>query len=283
MSQVSENKSEIVEQTVDLLNKYNVIAAANLFKVQSGMLMDMRKSLRGQLEIKAVKNTLMRISMEKAQKDGIKDWIKAIEGANVFLFTNGNPFKLAMTLDKSKAQVFAKAGDKALEDITVPAGNTGISPGPMIAKFGTLGIKTRIESGNIWVTQDTLAANKGDIINADLADLLQRLNIKAAYMGLSLKAVYENGVVIPGSALLINLPEYTSKLMQAYNNAFQVAIGAAYLTPVTASSIINMTYQNAKKIAVEAGYITPETAPDLIAKVNAQAQNLKSKLDKIQQ
>lgn len=283
MSQVSENKSEIVEQTVDLLNKYNVIAAANLFKVQSGMLMDMRKSLRGQLEIKAVKNTLMRISMEKAQKDGIKDWIKAIEGANVFLFTNGNPFKLAMTLMKSKAQVFAKAGDKALEDITVPAGNTGISPGPMIAKFGTLGIKTRIESGNIWVTQDTLAANKGDIINADLADLLQRLNIKAAYMGLSLKAVYENGVVIPGSALLINLPEYTSKLMQAYNNAFQVAIGAAYLTPVTASSIINMAYQNAKKIAVEAGYITPETAPDLIAKVNAQAQNLKSKLDKIQQ
>lgn len=283
MSQVSENKSEIVEQTVDLLNKYNVVAAANLFKVQSGMLMDMRKSLRGQLEIKAVKNTLMRISMEKAQKEGIKEWIQAIEGPNVFLFTNGNPFKLAMTLDKSKAQVFAKAGDKALEDITIPAGNTGISPGPMIAKFGTLGIKTRIESGNIWVTQDTLVASKGDVINADLADLLQRLNIKAAYMGLSLKAVYENGAVIPGSALLINQSEYTSKLMQAYNNAFQVAIGAAYLTPVTASSIINVAYQNAKKIAVEAGYITKETAPDLIAKVNAQAQSLKSKIDKIQQ
>jgi large subunit ribosomal protein L10 len=282
MSQISEIKTEIVESTVDLLNKYNVIAAADLFKVQSGMLMDMRKSLRGQLEIRAIKNTLMRISMEKAQKEGIKDWVKAIEGPNVFLFTNGNPFKLAMTLEKSKAQVFAKAGDKALTDITIPAGNTGISPGPMIAKFGTLGIKTRIESGNIWVQQDTHVANKDDVINADLADLLQRLNIKAAYMGLSLKAVYEKGSVIPGSALQINLPDYTSKLMQAYGNAFQIAIQTAYVTSITANSIIGIAFQNAKKVAVEANYLTKETASDLIAKANAQAQNLKTKIDKLQ-
>ena len=282
MSQISEIKTEIVESTVELLNKYNVIAAANLFKIQSGMLMDMRKSLRGQLEIRAIKNTLMRISMEKAQKEGIKEWIKAIEGPNVFLFTNGNPFKLAMTLEKSKAQVFAKAGDKALTDITIPAGNTGISPGPMIAKFGTLGIKTRIESGNIWVQQDTHVANKDDIINADLADLLQRLNIKAAYMGLSLKAVYEKGSVIHGSALQINLPDYASKLMQAYNNAFKIAVQAAYVTPITVNNIIIMAFQNAKKVAVESGYITKETAPELIAKANAQAQNLKIKIDKLQ-
>lgn len=281
MSQISEIKTEIVESTVELLNKYNVIAAANLFKIQSGMLMDMRKSLRGQLEIRAIKNTLMRISMEKAQKEGIKEWVKAIEGPNVFLFTNGNPFKLAMTLEKSKAQVFAKAGDKALTDITIPAGNTGISPGPMIAKFGTLGIKTRIESGNIWVQQDTQVANKDDIINADLADLLQRLNIKAAYMGLSLKAVYEKGSVIHGSALQINLPDYTSKLMQAYSNAFKIAVQATYVTPITANNIIIMAFQNAKKVAVEAGYITKETATDLIAKANAQALNLKIKIDKL--
>ena len=61
MSQVSEQKAAVVEKTVDLLKKYDVIAAADLFKVQSGMLMDLRKSLRGQLEIKTIKNTLMRI------------------------------------------------------------------------------------------------------------------------------------------------------------------------------------------------------------------------------
>ena len=130
MSQVSEQKAAVVEQTMKLLKKYDVIAAADLNKVQSGMLMDLRKSLRGQLEIKTVKNTLMRISMEKAEKPATTEFIKAVAGQNMFLFTNGNPFKLAMNLEKSKVESFAKAGDKALKELTIPAGNTGSARAP---------------------------------------------------------------------------------------------------------------------------------------------------------
>jgi large subunit ribosomal protein L10 len=279
MSTVTEQKTQVVEQTVDLLNKYEVIAAANLFKIQSGMLMDLRKSLRGQIEVRAVKNTLMRISMEKAQKKSIPEFIKAIEGQNVFLFSNGNPFKLALQLEKNKVQVFAKAGDKALKEVVVLAGNTGISPGPMISKFSSLGIKTRIESGNIWVISDTPVIQKGEEITNDLADLLQRLGIKAAQMGLSLKAVYENGEIIPGDMLLIDLPSYKKQLGIAYSNAFQLVLQAAYVSPETAPSLLAMAFQNAKKVAVEAGYFSPETATDLIAKANAQAASLKAKID----
>jgi large subunit ribosomal protein L10 len=279
MSTVTEQKTQVVEQTVDLLNKYEVIAAANLFKIQSGMLMDLRKSLRGQIEVRAVKNTLMRISMEKAQKKSIPEFIKAIEGQNVFLFSNGNPFKLALQLEKNKVQVFAKAGDKALKEVVVLAGNTGISPGPMISKFSSLGIKTRIESGNIWVISDTPVIQKGEEITNDLADLLQRLGIKAAQMGLSLKAVYENGEIIPGDMLLIDLPSYKKQLGIAYSNAFQLVLQAAYVSPETAPSLLAMAFQNAKKVAVEAGYFSPETATDLIAKANAQAASLKAKVD----
>ena len=279
MSTVTEQKTQVVEQTVDLLNKYEVIAAANLFKIQSGMLMDLRKSLRGQIEVRAVKNTLMRISMEKAQKKSIPEFIKAIEGQNVFLFSNGNPFKLALQLEKNKVQVFAKAGDKALKEVVVLAGNTGISPGPMISKFSSLGIKTRIESGNIWVITDTPVIQKGEEITSDLADLLQRLGIKAAQMGLSLKAVYENGEIIPGDMLLIDLPSYKKQLGIAYSNAFQLVLQAAYVSPETAPSLLAMAFQNAKKVAVEAGYFSPETATDLIAKANAQAASLKAKIN----
>ena len=279
MSQVSEQKAAVVEKTVDLLKKYDVIAAADLFKVQSGMLMDLRKSLRGQLEIKTVKNTLMRISMEKAEKPATKEFIKAVEGQNVFLFTNGNPFKLAMNLEKSKVESFAKAGDKALKQLTIPAGNTGISPGPMISKFGGLGIKTRIESGNIWVVADTVVAEKGDEITADMADLLQRLGIKAAQSGLSLKAVYEKGMIIPGNALVLDIPSYRKQLMEAAGGAFQVALKGGYVTSATVPTLITMALQSAKRVAVEAGYVTPETAAEIIAKANAQAKSLQQKVD----
>ena len=279
MSQVSEQKAAVVEKTVDLLKKYDVIAAADLFKVQSGMLMDLRKSLRGQLEVKTVKNTLMRISMEKAEKPATKEFIKAVEGQNVFLFTNGNPFKLAMNLEKSKVESFAKAGDKALKQLTIPAGNTGISPGPMISKFGGLGVKTRIESGNIWVVGDTVVAERGDEITADMADLLQRLGIKAAQSGLSLKAVYERGMIIPGNALVLDVPSYRKQLMEAAGGAFQVALKGEYVTSTTVPTLIAMALNSAKRVAVEAGYVTPNTAAEIITKVNAQAKSLQQKVD----
>ncbi len=279
MSTVSEQKAAVVEQTMKLLKKYEVVAAADLNKVQSGMLMDLRRSLRGQLEIKAVKNTLMRISMEKAEKPGTPEFIKAIAGQNMFLFTNGNPFKLALNLEKSKVDSFAKAGDLALKELTVPAGNTGISPGPMISKFGALGIKTRIEAGNIWVTADTVVAEKGDTITADMADLLQRLGIKAAQSGLGLKVVYENGMIIPGSDLIINVADYRKRLMEAAGGAFAVALEGAYVTPATAPTLLGMAMQRAKSVAVEAGYVTPDTAADIIAKASAQAKSLQEKVD----
>ena len=278
MSTVSEQKAAVVEKTVALLKKYDVIAAADLNKVQSGMLMDLRKRLRGQLEIKTVKNTLMRISMEQAEKPATAEFIKAVAGQNMFLFTNGNPFKLAMNLEKSKVESFAKPGDKALKELTVPAGNTGISPGPMISKFGALGVKTRIEAGNIWVVADTVVADKGDEITADMADLLQRLGIKAAQSGLSLKVVYERGMIIPGADLIVDVPSYRKQLMEAAGGAFAVALKGAYVSPTTAPRLLSMAQQQAKAVAVEAGYVTPDTAAEIIAKANAQAKSLQEKV-----
>jgi large subunit ribosomal protein L10 len=279
MSQVSEQKLGVVASTVDLLKRYEVIAAADLNKVTSRMLQDTRKGLRGQLEVRCVKNTLMRISMEKAEKAATVEFMKTVAGPNVFLFTNGNPFKLAMTLEKNKVKVFAKAGDKALTDLTISAGNSGLSPGPLIGKFGALGVKTRIESGNIWVVQDTVVARKGDVISADLADLLMRLGVRAAEMGLSIKAAYEHGVVIQGGDLLLDIPAYRDRLAQAYGTAFQVALKAAYVTPRTAPTLLSMAAQNATRVAVEAGYVTKETASELIARADAQARSLKARVE----
>jgi large subunit ribosomal protein L10 len=184
-----------------------------------------------------------------------------------------------MNLEKSKVESFAKAGDKALKELTVPAGNTGISPGPMISKFGGLGIKTRIEAGNIWVIADTVVAEKGDTITADMADLLQRLGIKAAQSGLSLKVVYERGMIIPGADLIIDVPSYRKQLMEAAGGAMAVALKGAYVSPETAPTLLSMAQQQAKAVAVEAGYVTPDTAAEIIAKANAQAKSLQEKVD----
>lgn len=273
-SKVSPEKTKTVQETVELLKKYDIIAAADLNKVSSAMLQDMRRQLRGQLTFKAVKNTLMKISMEQAGKKGHLDFIEAVPGPNVFLFTNGNPFRVAMELNANKVKVFAKAGDIAMTPLTILAGNTGLSPGPLIGKFGVLGVRTRIEAGNIWVVGDTAVAKAGDAISEDLADLLQRLGIKAAEMGLRIKAVYEKGEVIPGEMLLLDMDEYRSKLTQAIGNAFQVAVQSVYMTPQTVPMILAKASQEAMAVALDAGYVTDTTVEQIIVKANAQARSL---------
>ncbi len=282
MSQVSADKMAIVDSTVKLLDEYKLIGAADLTKVGSGMLQDLRKQLRGQVTIKGIKNTLMRISMEKVGLQGTEDFLAEIKGQNIYIFSNGNPFSLAMTLHKNKVRVFAKAGDIALESLVVPAGNTGLSPGPIISKFGGLSIRTRIEAGNIWVVSDTVVAKAGDEISADLADLLTRLGVRAAEMGLEIKAVYEDGFVIPKEDLILDIDVYSERLSRALSEAYQVALNAAYVTPVTIMPLISLAAQNVRKLALESAWVTPETVGELVARANAQAVTLAKAVGKAQ-
>ncbi len=282
MSQVSADKMAIVNSTVKLLDEYKLIGAADLTKVGSGMLQDLRKQLRGQVTIKGIKNTLMRISMEKVGLQGTEDFLAEIKGQNIYIFSNGNPFSLAMTLHRNKVRVFAKAGDIALEELVVPAGNTGLSPGPIISKFGGLSIRTRIEAGNIWVVSDTVVAKPGDEISTDLADLLTRLGVRAAEMGLEIKAVYEDGFVIPKEDLILDIDVYSERLSRALSEAYQVALSAAYVTPVTIMPLISLAAQNVRKLALESAWVTPETVGELVARANAQAVTLAKAVGKAQ-
>ena len=279
-SHIPSEKTETVQETVELLKEYDIIAAADLNKVTSAMLQDVRRQLRGRLRFKVLKNTLMKISMEQAGKEGHDAFMEQVAGPNVFMFTNGNPFKVAMELDANRVRVFAKAGDPALDDIVFSAGNTGLSPGPLIGKFGVLGVRTRIEGGNIWVAQDTTVCRVGEPINMDLADLLQRMSIRTSEMGLRVKAVYERGDIIPGDALILDLDDYRSRLEQAIGGAFKVAVEAAYYTPATVPTILAKAFQQARSVALEAEWATRDTVELLITKANSQARSLASMVGK---
>jgi large subunit ribosomal protein L10 len=273
-SNIPSIKYETVQETIELINNHEIIAAADLNKVSSAMLQDMRKQLRGHHIFKVIKNNLMRISMETASREGTEEFMNSITGPNVFLFTDGNPFKIAMELDSNKVKVFAKPGDIALNDIVLSAGNTGLSPGPLIGKFGVLGVRTRIEAGNIWIVQDSLVCKEGEMISEDLSDLLQRMNIRASEMALRIKAVYENGEVLLGEDLLLDLDSYRYQLENAISGAFKIAIEAVYITKETLPSIISNALQRATAIAIKSEWPTAKTIEILIAKANAEARSL---------
>lgn len=271
---IPEWKIREVEYLKELISKYKVIGIADLTGLPSAQLQQIRKKLRGKAVLRVSKNTLMKIALTQSNLKSIDEFIKYLHGSNIFIFTNMNPFELYMILEKYKMTAPAKPGDKAPKEIVIPAGNTGIPPGPILSIFGKLRIPTKIQEGTIWVTKDTVVAKPGDEISADLASILQKLGIEPIEVGIKLKVVYDNGLIIPAEKLALNLDEYRKQIIEAHSNAIKVAITAVIPEPEILKLAIAKAYNEALAIAIEAVYITNETLPQILAKAHIAAQTL---------
>src|SRR5574341_766412 len=112
---IAEWKKEAVVQLQELLKKYPVIAAADLTKVRSSQIHELRRRLRDRVNMLVTKNNLLRKSVElSGSMDArVGQFTKDLTGSNILLFTDTNPFSLILLLEKSKVRVPAKAGDIA--------------------------------------------------------------------------------------------------------------------------------------------------------------------------
>ncbi|MDH5441940.1 MAG: 50S ribosomal protein L10 [Candidatus Bathyarchaeota archaeon] len=271
-------KSREVEEVRDLIEQHRVVAIAGLHKIRAAQLQELKKKLV-EVYMRVVKNSIMERTIGscegKANLDKLRDFLG---GSNIFLFADINPFKLALLLDKSKVEMFAKAGDIASRDIVVPAGNTGLAPGPIISQLNTVGLPTRIETGSVWISRDTLVVREGEVISERLTAVLSKLGIKSVKAGLSLKVVYDDGSVITEDQLHIDLEEVKRKIEQAYLDALSLSVSAAYPTEENIPMLIQNAHREAYNLAMKASIVSPEIIADLIRKAHSEASILISRI-----
>lgn len=272
-------KAREVEEIQGLLEKYKTIGVAGLQKVRAAQLQELKKKLRDTAHLRVIKNTLMRRAVAKCKsKGGIENLEGQITGSNILLFTDLNPFKLVILLQKSRVQITAKAGDVASWDVVVPSGNTGLPPGPIISQLGGVGLPTRIESGSVWINRDTLVVKQGEGIDARLASVLSKLGIKPVEAGLIMKAVYDDGLIITEEQLRIDLDEIQRNIQEAGVYAFNLSLNVAYPVPETIELLIQTAFQQAYNLSLNAVIPTSETIVDLLRKAHIEASSLNAKL-----
>ena len=276
--QVLLQKARQVEEIKKLLSQYRVIGIASLEKVRAAQLQELKRKLEKEVVMKVFKNTLVKRAIDELGDPKLKKLEEYLTGPNIFLFTNMNPFKLSILLEKNKVRAVAKAGDKASFDVVVPAGNTGLSPGPVISQFSAVGIPTRIESGSVWVNKDTLVCRKGEVISLQLANILSKLGIKAVEIGLSLKVVYDDGYIITEEDLAVDLDEIRKSIEEAHSYAFNLSINAAIPISENIGLLLQKAHQEAYFLAVNAAVPTKETIGDLLRKAHAEALALSQKI-----
>jgi len=263
--QVAVWKREIFDDLTELLKKYSVIAVADLQKVRSSQIQEIRKKLRGKADLIVAKNTILKKAAEKSadEKKNVDKFAESLTGSKVLIFTQMNPFELIIFLDKNKVRVPAKGGDVATGDIMIPAGNTGMQPGPVISEFNEAKVQTRIEGGSIFVAKDTVVVAKGEVIPIKTASLLSKLGMKPMEAGLSLSYAYDHGLLLGPNDLEFNLEKMKTDISSAARLAFGVAVEANILLPETAPMILGKAYRQAVSVSVESGFFTKKTT-DLI-------------------
>ena len=277
---VLEEKSAEVEAIKELLQEYKSIGVASLQKVRASQLQALKKNLAGKVYMKVLKNTLMKIAIEELGKEELKKLRDHLAGSNLLLFTNLNPFKLALLLERGKVKTIAKSGDIAAMDVVVPAGNTGQPPGPIISQLNAVGLPTRIESGSVWVSKDTLVVKKGEVINERLAGVLSKLGIKAVEAGLSMRAVLDEGLIITSDQLKIDIDATRKSLEQGNAEAFALSLSVAYPTTENITTLLQIAHQKAIALSLGAAVPTKETIGDLIRKAYTEMQSLNSAMEK---
>jgi large subunit ribosomal protein L10 len=276
-------KADKVKEITNLLSQYKALGIASLEKVRAANLQQLKKKLANNANFRVIKNSLItRALSEVKDKEGLENLEEYLTGPNIFLFTDLNPFKLAILLEKSRVNAKARAGDMAAFDVKVSAGNTGLPPGPIISQFTAVGLRTRIEAGSVWVAKDSVVAKKGDVISAQLASLLSKLGIKPVEVGLSLRVAYDDGMILTEEQLKLDLDEFRRSIEEAHNYAFNLSVKAAYPLPENIKFLLRIGQQEAYSLTLNAGVLTKDTISDLLRKAHMEMVSLSARLDEVE-
>ena len=272
-----QKKTQMYQQLQELPKKYNVIALVRMEKVRSSQLLPLRKKFKGEVEILSIKDKVAQKALAGLKIPSAEKMLDKLVGQCVLMFTNMSPFKLNILLGKNKIMLPARGGDVASIDVVIKAGNTGITPGPILTDFKEAGIATKIDQGTIWITKDSIPAKKGGVISAKLATLLSKLDVKPVEAGISLDTAIADGVLYAKDEMIIDVEKYRNAFAQAHQEALSLSIEIGYVTKENIIPLLSKASQGAKSLAIEAGYLTDETKEHALQKAHAQARALAAK------
>jgi large subunit ribosomal protein L10 len=271
-------KVEEVDELVEMIESFQSVGVVNVAGIPSRQLQAMRADLYPDTKLRMSRNTLLERALDEVD-EGIEDLAEHIEGQVGLIGTDDNPFALYQVLEASKTPAPINAGEVAPNDVVIPAGDTGVDPGPFVGELQQVGAAARIQEGSIHVTEDSNVLSAGDEVSDGLANVLSELGIEPKEVGLDLRAVYSEGVMFDPEDLDIDMEAYRSDVATAAARARNLSVNASYPTAATVSTLIAKATGEAKSLGLHASVESPELVDDLVRKADGQVRALAAAFD----
>lgn len=276
-------KRELVNELQKKFEKYPVVGILDIAGIPAKQFQQIRDLLRNKAEIKVSRKVLLRIAIEKASEDQpeLEKLADYLEGPSALIFTEMNPFKLWKLLEENRTSAPAKVGMEAPDDIVIPEGKTGFSPGPVVGELQRAGVKARIQAGDVVVLEDSKIVEEGEEVSEDVVGVLSQFGIEPREIGFEMRAAYSGGTVFPGETLRVDEEETEVNIQTAYVNALGLAREIRFPTSQTVPFMIAEANSQAQNLALNASIFTSETVPQILSKAHSQMFNLSSHISSL--
>ena len=200
------------------------------------------------------KNTLMKRCIRAyCENKGDDKWailLDQLVGNVGLIFTSGDLSAVRDEVVKFKVGAPARVGLIAPNDVTVPAGNTGLDPSST-SFFQALNIPTKINRGTVEIVSDVALIKAGDKVGGSEATLLAKLGIRPFSYGLVVKQVIDGGAVYDPKVLDITDDDLLQNAGNAIANIAALSLETGVATPASVPHSLINGYKNLLAIAVE--------------------------------
>jgi len=275
-------KARVVDEILRLIESSKTVMLVNTFRVKSITINEARRRLREKAILKHVKTTLLQKAAEKTSSQALREFLKkyASKGSVMLIVSNVNPYELQQELKKYSIRLPLNAGDVVDREIVVPAGNTGLPAGPVISSLNEVGLPTRIETGSIWVTKDTVVAKPGDVVTPQLASVLSKLNIRPVEAFIKSYAAIHDGIVYSEEVLSITFEDIANGFSKSVENALKLSVATFFPTPESLRIMLREAFSKAVTLSLKAQYYDENTVRIMLQTARAEASRLESVLEK---
>jgi len=213
-----DRKAEYFPKVHSMFRQYQKVFLVGVDNVGSSQMHQIRSAIRVKGNLLMGKNTMIKKAMrdlieEMPQIESLMPYIKGNVG---LVFTNEDLRDVRDLIVANKVPAAAKVGVIAQCSVSIPAGNSGISP-DKTSFFQQLGISTKVVKGAIEILNDVQVIKEGDRVGASEAELLTMLNITPFQYGCVINLVYDNGNIFEPAILDVT----DSVIMTHYNSALE--------------------------------------------------------------
>ena len=269
---VADWKRKEVSAIQEFVQSSDVVGLVDITGIGAKQMLTMRSSLRDLgVRLRMSRNRLLKLALAAASKNkkGVEQIVDVFAPRQIALLSStASPFKVFQMLMESQTQAPAKGGETASYNIIIEKGPTEFPAGPIVGEFQNAGFPAAIEKGKIVIRKKHTAVAEGDVISAEVAAALTKLEIYPITVGMQLLGAFDGKTFYLSDVLNIDMGEFRGQVQSATAQAFNLAFNTRYFTGSVMQPLLSKAHNDALAVAITTAYPSESTIKALLSKAH---------------